>query len=274
VRNAGPSARPARQPLYVLCYKNGRRIVFGKVFLNRANESATLESRQAMIAKNPIQASTWELTAALLLVVVGGYGDAASFLLVHCFSGHVTGNSVLAAIALTSGGATGELLLAVFCFLGATAFAQRLRSSTDRPLGGNGFRYVLIAEIILLFLSPYLLRGQHRALFIAAMCLAFGLQNGVLSKVEGIGLHSTYLTGTLTHLLSLLVRAGAAGPAATRFETRTLLFVWLAFVAGALCGGLMISHLGSKGVWGMLLLLTAVLAMSFFVPDAGSHDAE
>jgi uncharacterized membrane protein YoaK (UPF0700 family) len=123
---------------------------------------------------------------------------------VHCFSGHVTGNSVLAAIALTSGGATRELLLAILCFLGATAFAQRLRSSTDRPLGCSGFRYVLIAEIILLLLSPYTLGGQHRALFIVAMCLAFGLQNGVLSKADGIGLHSTYLTGTLTHLLAYL----------------------------------------------------------------------
>jgi uncharacterized membrane protein YoaK (UPF0700 family) len=214
------------------------------------------------------------LTAALLLVVVGGYGDAASFLLVHCFSGHVTGNTVLAAIAITSGGATRELLLAVLCFLGATALAQRLRSSTGRLLVSNGFRYVLIAEIILLSLSPYILGGQHRALFIATMCLAFGLQNGALSKADGIGLHSTYLTGTLTHLLSLLVRADVAGTAASRFETKSLLFVWFAFVAGALCGGLMISHVGPKGTWGMPLLLTAVLAMSFFVPDVTSHDTE
>jgi uncharacterized membrane protein YoaK (UPF0700 family) len=214
------------------------------------------------------------LTAALLLVVVGGYGDAASFVLVHCFSGHVTGNTVLAAIALTSGGGTGELLLAVFCFLGATAFAQRLRSSTDRPVGGNGFRYVLIAEITLLFLSPYMLGGQHQVLFIAAMCLAFGLQNGVLSKAGGIGLHSTYLTGTLTHLLSLLVRAGAADTEATKFETRTLLLVWFAFVAGALCGGLTISHVGPKGVWGMPLLLIVVIGMSFFVPNSGGSVIE
>ncbi len=216
----------------------------------------------------------WELITALLLVVVGGYGDAASFILVRCFSGHVTGNSVLAAIALTTGGAAREPLLAVFCFLGATAFAQRLRSSTDPPLGSNGFRYVLIAETILLFLSPYMLGSQHRMLFIAAMGLALGLQNGALSKAHGIGLHSTYMTGTLTHLLSLLVSPGTAGTAATKFETRMLLFVWFAFVAGALSGGLMVSHVGPKGVWGMPLLLIVVIAMSFFVPDAVRHDTE
>lgn len=215
----------------------------------------------------------WELTAALLLVVVGGYGDAASFLLVRCFSGHVTGNSVLAAIAFTTGGAAREPLLAVFCFLGATALAQRLRSSTDRSLSSNGFRYVLLAEIILLLLSPYMLGSQHRALFIAAMGFALGLQNGALSKAHGIGLHSTYMTGTLTHLLSLLVGPDAAGSTATKFETRTLLFVWFAFVVGALCGGLMVSHVGPKGVWGMPLLLMSIIAMSFLAPDAASHDA-
>jgi len=216
----------------------------------------------------------WELTAALLLVVVGGYGDATSFLLVGCFSGHVTGNSVLAAIALTTRGSVRGPLLAVFCFLGATAFAQRLRSSTDPPLVSNGFRYVLIAEVILLFLSPYMLGSQHRMIFIAAMGLALGLQNGALSKAHGIGLHSTYMTGTLTHLLSLIVGAGGvADSAATKFETRTLLFVWFAFVAGALCGGLMVSHVGPKGIWGMPLLLIVVIAMSFFVPDADRQDA-
>jgi len=122
---------------------------------------------------------------------------------------------------------------------------------------------VLIAEIILLILSPTYLGGQHRALFIAAMCLAFGLQNGVLSKADGISLHSTYLTGTLTHLLSLLVQPVAAGAAATKFETRTLLFVWFAFVAGALCGGLMISRTGPKGIWGMPLLLIVYLRCRF-----------
>jgi uncharacterized membrane protein YoaK (UPF0700 family) len=215
----------------------------------------------------------WELTAALLLVVVGGYGDAASFVLVGCFSGHVTGNSVLAAIALTTRGSVREPLLAVFCFLGATAFAQRLRSSTDPPLASNGFRYVLIAEIILLSVSPYMLGSQYRVLFIAAMGLALGLQNGALSKAHGIGLHSTYMTGTLTHLLSLLVSPGAAGTAATKFETGALLFVWFAFVAGALCGGLLVSHVGPKGIWGMPLLLIVVIAMSFSAPDAVSHDA-
>jgi uncharacterized membrane protein YoaK (UPF0700 family) len=226
-----------------------------------------LNPRGNLIGTNPIRLATWELIAALLLVVVGGYGDAASFLLAHCFSGHVTGNCVLAAIALTSGGAIREPLLAVSCFLCATVIAQRVRSSNEHSLGTNTFRYVLGAEIVLLCLSQHMV-AQHRLLFIISMCLTFGLQNGVMSKAGGIGLHSTYLTGTLTHLLSLLARSRSAHTPATKLETITLLLVWCAFVAGALCGGLTISHIGPKGLWGMPLLLIVVIGMSFFTSES------
>lgn len=213
----------------------------------------------------PIRA-TWDLSAALLLVAVGGYGDAASFLLVHCFTGHVTGNSVLAAIGLvTRGGHAWEPVLAVFCFLSATALAQRLRFPSAQALGGKGFRYVLILEIVLLSLSPWLFT-RHPAWLIAAMCLAMGLQNGALSKADGIGLHTTYLSGTLTRFLGLLVRPDAAKP----LETKFIPIAACGFVAGALCGSLAIVHAGPKGLWGMPLLLAVVFALSFLPTPADS----
>jgi uncharacterized membrane protein YoaK (UPF0700 family) len=203
-----------------------------------------------------------ERMAALFLIAVGGYGDAASFLLVHCFTGHVTGNSVLAAIAVATGsGPAWPPVLSVICFLSATALALRLRSPGAQALGGTQFRHVLLLEIILLSLGPWLLIGQHPALLIAAMCLSLGLQNGALSQADGIGLHTTYLTGTLTHLMRSLVR-----PAETEVASRERKFIppaACAFLAGALCGSLMIVHAGPKGLWGMPLLLLAVLALSF-----------
>ena len=50
------------------------------------------------------QTDTW---LSFGLAFVGGYGDAASFVLTKTFTGHVTGNLVLTAIAV----ATGELSL-------------------------------------------------------------------------------------------------------------------------------------------------------------------
>ncbi|MGA3223359.1 MAG: YoaK family protein [Acidobacteriaceae bacterium] len=225
---------------------------------------------ESSVDKIPVRASVQDLTGALLLVAVGGYGDAASFVLVGCFTGHTTGNSVLAAIALATGGHLWEPILAVVCFLCATALAQRLRTSPDQPFGSRGFRYVLCAEILLVFVSPFMLMAQHRYAFIACMSIALGLQNGAVSRTDGISLHTTYLTGTLTRLLSLLVEPGSANTSINKSEMRFIPLAWCAFVAGALCGGLTISHAGPKGVWGMPLLLAAVLGISSVAPDAGN----
>jgi uncharacterized membrane protein YoaK (UPF0700 family) len=225
---------------------------------------------ESSVDKIPVRTSVRDLTGALLLVAVGGYGDAASFVLVGCFTGHTTGNSVLAAIALATGGHLWEPILAVVCFLCATALAQRLRTSPNQPFGSRGFHYVLCAEIFLVFVSPFLLMAQHRYAFIACMSIALGLQNGAVSRTDGISLHTTYLTGTLTRLLSLLVQPGSANTSINKSEMRFIPLAWCAFVAGAVCGGLTISHAGPKGVWGMPLLLAVVLGISSVAPDAGN----
>jgi uncharacterized membrane protein YoaK (UPF0700 family) len=216
----------------------------------------------------PIRMPIWDLTGALLLVAVGGYGDAASFLLVGCFTGHTTGNTVLAAIAVATGGRVWEPVLAVVCFLCATALAQRLRTSPAQPFGSRGFHYVLGAEIPLVFVSPFLLMAHHRYSFIACMSVALGLQNGAVSRTDGINLHTTYLTGTVTRLLGLLVEPGSAKASMNRSEMRFIPLAWCAFIAGALCGGVTVSHAGPRGVWGMPILLVAALTVSSLVPDA------
>jgi uncharacterized membrane protein YoaK (UPF0700 family) len=216
----------------------------------------------------PVRMPIWDLTGALLLVAVGGYGDAASFVLVGCFTGHTTGNSVLAAIAVARGGRVWEPVLAVVCFLCATALAQRLRTSPEQPFGSRGFHYVLGAEIPLVFVSPFLLMAHHRYSFIACMSVALGLQNGAVSRTDGINLHTTYLTGTVTRLLGLLVGPGSAKASMNRSEMRFIPLAWCAFIAGALCGGVTVSHAGPRGVWGMPILLIAALTVSSLVPNA------
>ena len=218
------------------------------------------------VDKIPVQMSVWHLTGALVLVAIGGYGDGASFVLVGCFTGHTTGNCVLAAIALATGGRVWEPVLAVVCFLGATALALRLRTSSEQPFGSRGFHYVLGTEIFLVFVSPFVLIAHHRYAFIACMSLALGLQNGAVSKTDGMTLHTTYLTGTLTRLLGLLIDPGSAKTSMNKSEMRFIPLAWCAFVVGALCGAVTTSHAGAKGVWGMPLLLTAVLAISSLAP--------
>jgi uncharacterized membrane protein YoaK (UPF0700 family) len=208
-----------------------------------------------------------ELIAAVFLAATGGYGDAASYLLVHCFTGHVTGNSVLAAIGLAvHGGYAWQPALAVCCFLAATAFAQRLRFPGRQSLGRSRFRYVLLAEMMLLSLGPWLLK-VHPALLIIVMCLSLGLQNGALSEAAGIGLHTTYLSGTMTHFVRSLVRPEESSVASQ--ERKFIPVIAGGFFSGAAIGGLVVSHVGPAGIWAMPILLFAVVGLSLLSPPAG-----
>src|SRR5882724_3963974 len=63
----------------------------------RPHNAAQCQRRSVL--SNISQTDAW---LSLGLAVVGGYGDAASFVLAKTFTGHVTGNLVLAAIAVAA----------------------------------------------------------------------------------------------------------------------------------------------------------------------------
>jgi uncharacterized membrane protein YoaK (UPF0700 family) len=204
-----------------------------------------------------------ELLAAVLFAATGGFGDAASFFLVHCFTGHITGNSVLVAVGLaTHQEHAWQPLLAVTCFLLATGLAEVARFTAGEGLGGRRFRWVLLIEMLLLGSGPWLLK-LHPAFLIAGMCFALGLQNGTLTKAEGISLHTTYLSGTLTHLVGSLLRPDTQGGA--REERRLLLLVGLGFLMGAIAGSVLITRIGPKGLWGILVFPAGVFALSLLI---------
>ena len=161
--------------------------------------------------------STTSQFAAAALAISGGYGDAGGYLVAHSFSGHVTGNMVLAAIAFS-------------------------------PLA---FIYHL---------------PQAASLFLVCLCLAMGLQNGVYSKAENVSVHTTYMTGTVTTLLSSLVKQNSRFSAekevsAARHSVSVIVKLWAYFLLGAIAAGLTIPSWGAKGIWGLELpLLLAMLA--------------
>src|SRR5258708_7110424 len=57
------------------------------------------QCQRRSVLSNISQTDAW---LSLGLAFVGGYGDAASFVLAKTFTGHVTGNLVLAAIAVAA----------------------------------------------------------------------------------------------------------------------------------------------------------------------------
>jgi uncharacterized membrane protein YoaK (UPF0700 family) len=199
------------------------------------------------------------------LAFIGGYGDAASFVLAKTFTGHVTGNLVLGAIAVAAQdwrAMLGHLSAIVTFLLGVALSTVIVRSLKAWPLLPSlpiimGIEVILIVAAALALASGMAPRVE---IFVIFVSLALGLQNGAFRRVGSISVHTTYLTGMITSLISTEAQkytsglpptpAGAPDP-----QVGLLSRIWIAFVLGAGIGAAMVFHFKRFGILGAAVLL-------------------
>jgi uncharacterized membrane protein YoaK (UPF0700 family) len=199
------------------------------------------------------------------LAFVGGYGDAASFVLAKTFTGHVTGNLVLAAIAIAAHewwAALGHLA-AIFTFLTgilvSVLIVRPLKAWSSWPL----LPTIMAMEVILIVVASLALASGMAhgiEIFVLFVSLALGLQNGAFRRAGGISVHTTYLTGMITSLISTETEQFASEvvpPVVRTHDPKIGLFsgVWIAFFLGAGMGAAMVLHFRALGMLGAALLL-------------------
>jgi len=214
------------------------------------------------VPPNINQTGTW---LSFGLAFVGGYGDAASFVLAKTFTGHVTGNLVLAAIAAAAHDwrATLRPLSASITFLIGILLSMLI----VRPLKAWSLWPLLPTimglEVILIVLASLALAAAMAhgiEIFAIFVSLALGLQNGAFRRAGGISVHTTYLTGMITSLISAQGEKYVSGvlPVSSRApdpKIELLCGIWIAFVAGAGAGAALVLHFGAVGMLGAALLL-------------------
>ncbi len=212
------------------------------------------------------QTDTW---VSFGLAFVGGYGDAASFVLAKTFTGHLTGNLVLAAIAVATHDwrAALEHLSAIITFLIgillSVLIVRPLKARPSWPL----LPTIIEIEVILIVAASLALASDMAhgvEIFVIFVSLALGLQNGAFRRVGGISVHTTYLTGMITSLIttetekyaSEVVPSAAISPDP---ETGLLCGIWIAFVLGAGTGAAMVLHFKALGMLGAAVLLILLI---------------
>ena len=182
----------------------------------------------------------------LLLTITTGAVDAACFLqLGNVFSSVITGNLVLLGVA----GATQSASLAIHSgvalagysagvLIGAPIATRRVRGGQTWPLSVS---VTLVAEFCVLaaFSVGWELTGGRpgstaQVLLIAALAVAMGIQSAAVRQLGGMS--TTYLTGTLTAVVTELVTRDR-GPGFARSVG-----VLAAIVSGAVVGGLVAEH--------------------------------
>ena len=215
---------------------------------------------------NTRQADMW---LSFGLAFVGGYSDAASFVLAKTFTGHVTGNMVLAAIAVAAHNwwAVLEHLSAIATFLIGISLSvvivRPLRAWPSWPL----LPTVMGIEAILIVAASFALASESThgvEIFVVFVSLALGLQNGAFRRVGGISVHTTYLTGMITSLVSAETDkyASEAIPLSVRLhdpKTSLLYEIWIAFVLGAGTGAAVVLHFKALGMLGAAVLLIPLI---------------
>jgi uncharacterized membrane protein YoaK (UPF0700 family) len=194
------------------------------------------------------------------LAFVGGYGDAAGFVLAKTFTGHVTGNLVLAAIAVAAHdwrAMLGHLSAIVTFLIGifvSVLIVRPLKMGPSWPL----LPTIMGIEIILILAASLALASgvAHGVeIFVIFVSLALGLQNGAFRRAGGISVHTTYLTGMITSLISTEAEQYASQvvpPPVSAHDPKTSLLcgIWIAFVLGAGTGAAMVLHFGAVGMLG------------------------
>src|ERR1700740_2757621 len=107
---------------------------------------------------NEINKGEAALISSIGLAFIGGYADASSYLLARTFTGHLTGNCVLAAVSLASKDwhLTLDRLVAVIVFLGGILFSLILNRFARDQLRQYSLAITMFIEV-LLFLSAFVL---------------------------------------------------------------------------------------------------------------------
>jgi len=203
------------------------------------------------------------------LAFVGGYCDAAGYVLAKTFTGHVTGTLVLAAISVAGHDWRALLrqLLAIALFLTGVVSILISERFIARAPSRFLFPVVMSVQIVLISTAYFALTSHLTAkfgLFVGCMSLALGLQNGAFSQAGGISVHTTYLTGMITSLLKTKTerhssQTTAHDKLASDQKVSLLGGIWLAFVLGATVGAAMVFWFGAPGVFGAALLLLAMV---------------
>ena len=206
------------------------------------------------------------LLVSLTLAFVGGFADAGSFVLVNSFTGHITGNSILLAIHLVNS----QWLQALSCLVAVIAFLAGTAGGVmwPHPPGRSTCRRlapVLLLEIVLIALGmivPVLPSTGRKDMFLVSFCLALGLQNGTIGKIDSVAFHTTFITGLSTTLVGALA-TGKPGP-----KGRLLPPIIGCFIVGALVGAWATTRFGIAGFILVLTLLALTWLLAMTAPPA------
>jgi uncharacterized membrane protein YoaK (UPF0700 family) len=217
-----------------------------------------------------------DLDELLLALLAFGSGavDAISYLgLGKVFTANMTGNIVL--LGLAASRSEGPVVLrsavSLAVFIVGVFAATRIATRSPRLHSWLAVRASLVLEVTLqaAFLAAWVGASGHPGLalevvLVALSALAMGFQSGAV-RMLGIGVSTTYVTGTLAGLIG-----GLAASSGSRRDLVRRAMVVASLLVGALCAGLAVVYLRTVAPvlpLAVTLIVTAAAHAFFGRPD-------
>jgi uncharacterized membrane protein YoaK (UPF0700 family) len=229
-----------------------------------------------------------------------GFVDVVAWLvLLHVFASHMTGNTAEFGIHLSQTSIADAFQHAwpVLPFVAGLIASAGSSTALRRAGYHSSFSAALIAEVVLLALFVWL-GGRYGvatagrpapALFYGLMCLpaaAMGLQTVTVTRVHGLRVYTTYLTGSLAKFAESLTDYGfwfydrtrgrfrERAPKALAVSFRldcvkraaVTAGLWLGFLAGSYCGALAEPRWGLPALIFPMLVLTVAIVVDLARP--------
>jgi uncharacterized membrane protein YoaK (UPF0700 family) len=201
------------------------------------------------------------LPPAVLLAFAGGSLDAfLYFAHNHVFAGAMTGNAVLAGIAMLSRDSqeTWHHLLPIAAFLMGVWLAEVLQTRLQRHAVTVG----LVLEAVGLTAAAFLPGNFPELIFAPAVALLAAFQVTSFRTVDSFSYNSTFITGNLREMVMGIHAALDAGKRKEGLrKARDLGLIALSFVAGAVSGAMLAARLHNRTLLLPVAVLLVTLAM-------------
>lgn len=156
----------------------------------------------------------------LLFTWAAGSVDAITYMVAHVFTANMTGNAVLLGIDIGQGLAKAAIhsLVALISFIAGIILGAILVGEESRGIPWKGIRIACVVEtlVLALFAAAFFLKvplgaGPFVYLAIILSGFAMGMQSATVKRLNLPGIATTYITGTMTSLISGLVHHWGPG---------------------------------------------------------------
>jgi uncharacterized membrane protein YoaK (UPF0700 family) len=254
--------------------------------------------------RKPLRAGTKACLAAAMAWAAGLIDAVGWLVLFHVYTAHMTGNTASFGIETFNGDwrEASRHAWPLVPFMMGLLFSAISTATARRHGWHSSFSVALLVEVLLLaafmwlgmrYSSPARLeRRWNFYLLLSLPAAAMGIQTVTVTRVAGLRVYTTYLTGSLAKCAEAIAHYAFWFYDRTRgrFRKRILKVLcvtprhqyarhaaltaalWVAYFLGALCGALLQKRYGLLSVWVPLVVLASAIVIDLVSPVSAADE--